>query len=634
MARKPADSPALVRFAEVLAGHMTRGTRPTTASGGLWTDAALAREVMSSRDNEFVSPRTISNWRKGQSLPEEIEPLARALFGPGDRHFAAREELRAAFVAARAEKLALITARAKRDPAGGTWVIEDDERLVLDRSVRATDRFAAADPLRQQLQTRIRDMAADLVEPAKRLTNARSWARLSATAEAFRAVVDCPPAAVTDRLGDAYALMLRLGGFLETDIRVQRDPAAMDDPLDPDIHGLLTDLIRTAAPWLRGFPTVAAWDDAAGKALVRADLFQPAREFTRIARERRTISERDAAEMEVLADAANADGFQGQKAGNRAVGHARNLLLTAASMVATFLAGSVASDFATRSLVVQRAGATLFQAEKQVEAFAASLSGDLRQALRALIKGAQNLDWTLPTGSPTALPDKVIPEDVEEQAQKMILAGNAPPAAWRPFIRRLNFRGQILDSLNPLAGLTALESLSLVSMQVSDLIPLTRLSALRNLNLTGTQVRSLAPLTGLTTLESLDLTDTRVSDVAHLAGLAALQNLSLWGTQVSDVAPLAGLTALRSLDLTDTQVGDVAHLAGLTALQILSLVDTSVTDVSSLAGLTALRKLILTGTQVSDLSALDHLTDLEIFGGMAARKRPPGRRGWSRRDKE
>jgi hypothetical protein len=55
--------------------------------------------------------------------------------------------------------------------------------------------------------------------------------------------------------------------------------------------------VRPAAPWLRGFPTVARWDDEAGKALVRASLFQPARDLTRIARERQAIPQRDATEM-------------------------------------------------------------------------------------------------------------------------------------------------------------------------------------------------------------------------------------------------------------------------------------------------------------------------------------------------
>ncbi len=151
---------------------------------------------------------------------------------------------------------------------------------------------------------------------------------------AFHAVVDGDPLRMPEQLGIAYARLLRLGRFLETDSRVRNDPVQEHDPLDPDIHGLLTDLVRTAAPWLRGFPTVAAWDDEAGKALVRAELFQPARDFTRIARRLQTIPEGDAAEMELLAATANVTTYQGRKAGNRAVGGARNLMLAAAMLVA------------------------------------------------------------------------------------------------------------------------------------------------------------------------------------------------------------------------------------------------------------------------------------------------------------
>jgi hypothetical protein len=536
-----------------------------------------------------------------------------------------------AFRAARSEKHAAVIARTKPDPAGGRWVAEGDE-FAQDRTVRMTDKRAAADPLRQQLQMAIRSMAAEMIDPTVRLSNSRTWGRLSATAAAFHVVMEGDPLRMPERLGDAYALLLRLGRFLETDIRVQRDSAAFDDPLDADIHGLLTDLVRTAAPWLRGFPTVAAWDDAAGKALVRADLFQPAREFARIARAQLAISEHDAAEMELLADAADASDYQGQKAGNRAVASAKNLMLAAAGTVAAFLSGAVASDFATRSLLVQRAGATLASAEAEVDAFAATLPGDLRQALRALVREGLRLNAAIPEAlpPPSPAPNPPVPDDVEAQARAMILDGRMPPATWRPFIHQLVFDGTTLDNLNLLAGLTNLQRLSLSDTQVSDVTPLAGLTNLQILNLSGTQVSDVAPLAGLTALQSLDLTGTRVaergfsaefsdeffksSDLTPLAGLTALRSLDLTGTQVSDVAPLTGLTALQSLNLSGTQVSDVAPLAGLTALRGLDLANTQVSDLAPLAGLTNLQRLDLGGTQVSDVSPLAGLTALHTLG--------------------
>ena len=206
---------------------------------------------------------------------------------------------------------------------------------------------------------------------------------------------------------------------------MQHDSVAFDDPLDADIHGLLTDLVQTAAPWLRGFPTVAAWDDAAGKALVRADLFQPAREFARKARAQQAISEHDADEMELLADAADASDYQGQKAGNRAVASSKNLMFATSGTFAAFLSGAVASDFATRSLLVQRAGATLAAAEAEVEAFAATLPGDLRQALRTLVSEGLHLNAAIPGVIPPP-PSPPVPDDVEAQARAMILDGRMP----------------------------------------------------------------------------------------------------------------------------------------------------------------------------------------------------------------
>jgi hypothetical protein len=409
------------------------------------------------------------------------------------------------------------------------------------------------------------------------------------------------------RLGPAYTQLLRLGGFLETDIRVQKDLTAMDDPLDADIHGLLTALVRAAAPWLRGFPTVETWDDEAGKALSRPDLFQPARDFVRIARDDLVIPQQDAAEMAALGEAGGERGYQQNKAGNRSVAGTWNLILA----LGTFLSGAVASDFATRSPLVQRAGATLAATETAVEAFAATRSPDLRQALLALTREGGQVDAPTPTALPVKV-DPLVPEDVQEQARRMILAGHAPPEAWRPFILHLNFIGETaLTDMVPLAGLTALQNLLLTRTQVSDVAPLAGLTALQNLLLTRTQVSDVAPLAGLTAMLSLYLTGTQVSDVAPLAGLTALQNLLLANTQVSDVAPLAGLIALQSLHLDTTQVSDVAPLAALIALQFLSLDNTQVSDVAPLAGLTALQNLRLSGTQVSDVAPLAGLIALQ-----------------------
>ena len=156
MARKPPASSKRAAFAALLAGHVLGGTRPATPMGEPWTYAAFAGEIPGARDNQYASASSVSNWCSGRSLPAEIGPILRALFGPdtSTRHTEAREELRRAFQAARAE----LIAGAKPDPAGPNWVVSGDQ-LVIDRGVRPSDRDAAGDPVRQQFQTEIARLA-------------------------------------------------------------------------------------------------------------------------------------------------------------------------------------------------------------------------------------------------------------------------------------------------------------------------------------------------------------------------------------------------------------------------------------------------------------------------------------------
>lgn len=161
-----------------------------------------------------------------------------------------------------------------------------------------------------------------------------------------------------------------------------------------------------------------------------------------------------------------------------------------------------------------------------------------------------------------------------------------------------------LSELSPVSGLSALISLDCGATAVSDLSPLSGLTALTSLSCTLTLVSDLSPLSGLTALSSLECSYIQLSDLSPLSGLTALASLDCSITEVSDLSPLAGLTALTSLDCRDTQVADLSPLSRLTALNSLHCWNTQVGDLSPLSGLTALASLVCMNTQVSDLSPL------------------------------
>ncbi|MEY8882283.1 COR domain-containing protein [Donghicola sp. XS_ASV15] len=168
-----------------------------------------------------------------------------------------------------------------------------------------------------------------------------------------------------------------------------------------------------------------------------------------------------------------------------------------------------------------------------------------------------------------------------------------------------------VSDLGPLSGLTALQKFDCAITSVSDLSPLSGLTALQKFDCAATRVSDLSPLSGLTALQSLHCGWTRISDLGPLSGLTALQSLKCWKTSGSDLSPLSGLTALQSLHCDHTRVSDLSPLSGLTALQSLHCGWTRVSDLSPLSSLTALQRLACRKTRISDLSPLSGITALQ-----------------------
>ncbi len=158
--------------------------------------------------------------------------------------------------------------------------------------------------------------------------------------------------------------------------------------------------------------------------------------------------------------------------------------------------------------------------------------------------------------------------------------------------------------LEPLRDLSSLQTLVCWNTQVSDLEPLQGLSSLQTLDCWGTQVRDLEPLRDLSSLQTLDCSHTEVSDLEPLQGLCSLQTLICWETQVSDLEPLQGLCSLQTLICWETQVSDLEPLRDLSSLQTLDCSETKVSDLEPLRDLSSLQSLDCSDTQVSDLEPL------------------------------
>jgi TIR domain len=414
MTRKPSADAALARFGMLLKSHLARGTRPVATTGEPWSYKSFADKIPSERTDAVVSPRSVSNWCNGRSLPTTIEPILDALFGREDKG-PERAGLLKTFRDARKRTVASTIGRAKPRPGGATWVARG-RQLVMEHGARRSDAHAAEDPLQQQLQTDICEMSARLAEAiSQRPTNALLISKVAATVTTLSALLNCNSDQLPDRLSRIYRHSLVLGELLDVDMAIRADNS--DAPLDADIRGELSVLVRTTAPWLRGFPSVAALDDKARKLLFEADLVVPALGLLQCAQNYQVIPAEDGSDVVLALSASHTSefrgvqpGYQGRKAATLAVGDTLNLVLAAVSQVGAAQSG-IAARSADEEVLARNLAATLLVARVHVAALAATMQPDLRYAVNAVIEEVE-LSQTAASLSVPSLPPE-FPNEAE-----------------------------------------------------------------------------------------------------------------------------------------------------------------------------------------------------------------------------
>jgi formylglycine-generating enzyme required for sulfatase activity len=383
---------ALAAFAAAFDRHLRCGARPLPGRVEPWSNEEFAGKIPSARSKtDYVSPRSVANWRKGSALPDRIEPILAALFGRDPNRWQdERERLLHAFREARKEKYDADLS----NPAGQRYVPEvgaadagtdQGPHMVADRSRSPSDAAAAAELLQRQLHDGVARLAGRLGAAAGRLRNTQEWSELAATAVRLESMTRGPPDALIGELGHAYVVMQQLVGFIDLDDDIRADPTLSAARLDPDIRAALSLVVRTAAPYLRRYPSIVALDQAAGSMLTRPDLFEPARVLTKLARDRRVLVDRDALDLDKLAALAGGAGRPAQKAGNHAIASVYNLLLATLEYLAAELAGPAAQPGSPRAALVDRLCGMLADGAAQVDAFAAAFQRDLGEAARAMV---------------------------------------------------------------------------------------------------------------------------------------------------------------------------------------------------------------------------------------------------------
>lgn len=436
-------------FGDLLAHHLfVLGTRPEISGPNIWTKWEFANRLSELSAGVTISLQTVEDWLNGASLPDEqttFPVILQLLFDKDPDLSEDRAILTAVFEEAkRAErgvlppqnsvglghnpsartaiisKLGTViatgnpflrlrpddtwdiarldqdlqTLKAAKSPPGSVIYAETETGFAIVQG-QATDAEVAAQPATAQRHRNVIAKIEDLIDACgTRLDNQRSWRRLPEIAKRALEAANRPTIELPDALVDLYDHTVSLGSYVSQDDAIGADKNASDEPLDHDIRRALVDFISSASPWLRSFPSVQATDDALHEFLTRRELFEPirrtqraAREFLEKAGQEGVLSPDDAVRAALPLETAERGGFLGEKAGYRGHGNALGLLTRAAVVwLIGFYSGAISSDFATKSLLVQRAGSFLARAEEQALELAASAPDDLRIALENVLK--------------------------------------------------------------------------------------------------------------------------------------------------------------------------------------------------------------------------------------------------------
>jgi formylglycine-generating enzyme required for sulfatase activity len=275
----------------------------------------------------------------------------------------------------------------REDQPGPVYVIKNDQ-FELDPGGGQTDIDAAATNVARQLHEANRRKAAALLAMMPRLHNSPDavWTGLADAVDRLHQALDRPIEDIPDHIAAIWETSVSAASFLLID-KGLRDGQSQDPaPLPLDMHRAFDDLVGSLAPWIRGFPTARELDDDRGAFLAQPGLFATAAAVIQGARDADLLTPATDATLRAAEATARRETWQAAKAGTFSIKAARGLLTRSGSYFAGFLAGAVASSYATHSPLTDQVELFLARIETHAAALIVDLPADIRIALTELIE--------------------------------------------------------------------------------------------------------------------------------------------------------------------------------------------------------------------------------------------------------
>jgi hypothetical protein len=164
----------------------------------------------------------------------------------------------------------------------------------------------------------------------------------------------------------------------------------------------LVDLLQTAGPWTRRFPSAKALDNDHAAFQMSRQSIEPALQVVTIADDEAIIEDEDVRIIEAALRSGDASGLQSQKARGWGVLSVRNLIVGAMGVAALNLSGGafkeIGVEVAKNSMLAQKSIQLIISSEAALLKFLANMPADIRAAVRALLDELkmQGSDFSFP----------------------------------------------------------------------------------------------------------------------------------------------------------------------------------------------------------------------------------------------
>jgi hypothetical protein len=277
----------------------------------------------------------------------------------------------------------------EQNPLGARFEPKED-KLSIASSGEPSDIEADKDVTTRQMHEPTRLRADELAARALRLANQPAWQGLSTTATNFRNLLNQDTDAIAAQVGIVWAELVSLGSYVEQDNEIKENPKADVEPLAPDIRRPLTDLVQSAGPWLRRFPTARRLDEEHAAFQTPKNRVPAAIKLITDADDREVVDSDDASIIQAALEVGQGTGHQTGKARSYGVLSVRNLSMGAIGLVATSMIGGyftgIGETIAQHSLLATKIEAFVLDNEVTLVRFISDLPADVRAGVRQLIE--------------------------------------------------------------------------------------------------------------------------------------------------------------------------------------------------------------------------------------------------------